>query len=565
MPLRNALENRFGGYQQSWLTNDLAAGAATWAVLVPLALSIAAIAGVAPVVGLYALPLSLVGYALFGGQRVLVMGPDAAVAILSGSVVASIAVGQQDYLAVTIILALVVGVFYILFFFLKMGWTADLVSDPVLKGFTEGIIWLTLIKQSIRLIGLDPYEQPSGAWEHLGFLRQAIFDAHFATMIVGGLSVTALLVIRVYFPRWPGPLIVLVGSILMSSLLGLATRGVAVLGVVQGGLPTFALPSQLDLDQVMTLLSGALAIVVLGYTKALPALKRASEHSGDSLNPDQELLALGAANLGAALGGGHALSASLTATSISITAGGKTQVANLFASLLCLLTIAFLLPLLHNLPLSSLAAIIVVALGGVSIPGYFFRLFSVSRSEFFSGFATFLGVLAFGVLPGVMIGVVIALFKLAHAIHDPVITPVGRTASGGFADLDEHPDAFEIPGMLIVHQYGPLVFLNARILADSLRKAASVDRDIRVVVLDATSSSAIDTSAADKIVTVRDELAAQGVELWIVNPRQKGWKLVVAFLTSKQVAIPRVFETLPDAIASFESSAPQNPVRPATA
>jgi MFS superfamily sulfate permease-like transporter len=299
-----------------------------------------------------------------------------------------------------------------------------------------------------------------------------------------------------------------------------------------------------------------LAIVVLGYTKALPALKRASEHSGDSLNPDRELLALGAANLGAGLAGGHALSASLTATSISIGAGGKTQVGNLFASLLCVLTIAFLLPLLHNLPLSSLAAIIVVALGGVSNPGYFRRLFSVSRSEFFGGLATFLGVLAFGVLPGVLIGVVIALFKLAHSIHDPMITTVGRTASGGFADLDEHPDAVEIPGMLILHQYGPLVFLNARIVADSLRKASLVDRDIRVVVLDATSSSAIDTSAADKIATVRDELAARNIDLWVVNPRQKGWKTVVAFLTSKQAAIPRMFETLQDAIAFFESSAP---------
>ena len=547
-------------FKSNFLAADLAAGAATWAVLVPLGLSIAAIAGVEPVVGLYALPLALVGYAIFGGQRVLVMGPDAAVAILSGSVVASIAVGKEEYLALTITLALLVGVVYILFFFLKMGWTADLVPDPVLKGFTEGIIWLTLLKQSTRLFGLAPDEVPSGACEYLVYLRQAIFDTHVPAVIVGGLSIATLILIRIYLPRWPGPLIVLVGSIALSSLTGLPSYGVAVLGAVEGGLPAFGLPAIPDGDQIVTLLSGALAIVVLGYAKALPPLKSASDYSGDSLNPNRELLALGAANLGAGLGGGHALSASLTATSINIGAGAKTQVGNLFASLLCVLTIVLLLPLLHNLPLASLAAIIVVALGGVSNPGYFRRLWLVSRVEFWGALAAFLGVLALGVLPGVLIGVVLALFKLNHAIHDPVTTAVGRTASGGFVDLDEHPDAVEIPGMLILHQYGPLTFLNARILADSLRKAALVNRDIRVVVLDATASSGIDTSAADKIATVRDELADRGVECWVVNPRRKGWKTVEAFLTAKQAAIPRVFDTIQDAIVFFESSALSNAV-----
>ena len=565
MRWRDAVPEWAADYQRSWLARDAAAGAATWAVLVPLSLSIAAIAGVDPVVGLYTFPMALVGYAIFGGQRVLVVGPDAAVAILSGSIVTSIAVGEGDFLALTIVLAFTVGLLYVLFYFLKMGWIADLVPDPVLKGFTEGIIWLTLLKQSVTLLGLDPDERPSGIWDLLVYLRHAILEAHGPAVIVGALSIATLVGFRRFLPRWPGPLIVLLGSIAISSLLGLSALGVAVLGVVEGGLPKITLPSELNSDQILELLSGALAIVLLGYAKALPPLKRAAEYSGDNLEPNRELLALGAANIGAGLGGGHALGASLTATTVSIAAGGKTQVGNLFAGLLCVLTILFLLPSLHNLPLSSLAAIIMVALGGVSNLGYFHGLWQISRYEFLVAVAAFAGVLAFGVLPGVAIGVVLALFKLAHAIHEPVTATVGRTPAGGFVDIDEHPEAVEIPGMVILHQYGPLVFLNARVLADALRKATQVDRNIRVVVLDATASSGIDSSAADKIASVRDELAASGIELWVVNPRRRGWKIVESLLTVKKLAIPRVFDSIPDAIFAFENGAGSGAIQKAAA
>lgn len=554
MRWRAALPKWIADYQGAWLASDVAAGAAAWAVLVPLGLSIGAIAGVEPVVGLYALPLALLGYAIFGGQRILVVGPDAAVAILSGSIVASIAVGPEDFLGLTITLALLVGLLYIIFAFFRMGWVADLIADPVLKGFTEGIIWLTLIKQSVTLLGFVPDERPSGIVSALSYLWHAVSDLHVPSLIVGVVSIAMLVIFRITIPRWPGPLIVLFGSIVVSGLLGLSNMGVPVLGVVEGGLPTLSLPSGIDGSDFIQLLSGALTIVLLGFAKALPPLKKASEYSGDNLEPNRELLALGAANIGAGLGGGHALSASLTVTSINIGAGGKTQVGNLVAGVFCVATILFLLPLLDDLPLSSLAAIIMVALGGVSNLGYFRSLWKISRYEFWIAAAAFGGVLAFGVLPGVLIGVVLAFFKLAYAIHDPVTAIVGRNPSGGFVDMDEHPEAVEIPGLLILHQYGPLVFLNARILAESLRQARNVDRQIQVVVLDATASSGIDVSAADKLASVRDELVEAGIELWVVNPKRRGWSVVEALLTEKKAALPRVFDTITDAVAAFEAS-----------
>jgi SulP family sulfate permease len=539
-------------YQRSWLRGDLIAGATIWAVLIPLALAYSALAGVNPVVGLYSIPLALLGYAIFGGSRLLVVGPDAAVAVLSGGIVTAVAVGGSEHLALTVTLALIAGVLYTLFFCLKMGWIADLIPEPVLKGFVEGIVWLTILKQFSALLGLELQGSSQGFFRSLIELMTALPQTEFATAILGFTSVLALILIRKLAPRLPGPIVVLVGSIILVGLLGLDKSGVAVLGEIRGDLPGLGLPTGVNFDQVIALVAGALAIVVLGYTKSLAALQHATEQSHESIDPDRELLAIGVSNIGAGLGGGYAVAGSLTATTVSVDSGGKTQIANLFAGVLCVLTIFFLLPLLANLALCSLAAIIVVALAGLSDIRYFRDLWSVRRYEFMVGVAALLGVLVFGVIPGVMIGVVLSLFKLAHGIHTPVTTVVGRTPSGVFVDIDEHPEAQEIPGMLIWRQYGPLVFLNSRVLSNELRSVAQGRKDLRVIVFDATTSAGIDTSAANALLAARNDLSAKGIDLWVVNPRQKGWKLISAILETANAAIPPVLESLGDAVARFE-------------
>jgi MFS superfamily sulfate permease-like transporter len=383
-------------------------------------------------------------------------------------------------------------------------------------------------------------------------VKMTLPETHGVTAIVGVSSVVALLLIRRFAPRLPGPLILLVGSIILVALLSLDEQGVAVLGETSAGLSGLGLPTGIDVDRIIFLIPGALAIVVLGLIKSLPPLKRAAEQTGEPIDPDRELLAIGASNIGAGLGGGYAVAGSLMATTVSIDSGGKSQIANLFAGILCVLTILFLLPVFANLAFSSLAAIVVVALAGVSDLGYFRRLWSVSRYEFMIGVAAFVGVLAFDVMPGVIIGVVLALFKLAHYIHRPTTTVVGRTPSGAFVDIDEHADAQEIPGMLIWRQYASLVFLNARVLSNELRTLALGREGIRVVVLDATASSGIDTTAASAFIAARDDLAAEGIALWVVNVREAGWKTVVAALRARDAAIPPVFESLADAVARFE-------------
>ena len=547
-------------YRRAWLARDLVAGAAAWAVLVPLGLAYSGVLGVDPVIGLYTLPLPLVASAVLGGSRLFVVGPDAAVVVLASATLTAVAAGG-DRLALVLPLTLLVGVLYLLFFLLKFGWIADVIPDPVLKGFVEGAIWITVLKQIPALLGLQVDLPSRGVLAKLAAIARALPEAHATTAILGLSSVAALWLLRRFAPRLPGPLVVLAASIVLVRLLGLDRAGVAVVGEAGAGSAGPLRLTGLDLDRILDLVPGALAIAVLGYTKSLGALKRAhdADPTGAPMDPDRELLALGAANVAAGVSGGYAVSGSFTATAMRIAAGGRTQVASLFAALLAVLTVLFLLPVLAHLPSATMAAIVVVAMAGLSDPGYLRRLWAVRRFEFAVCVAAFAGVLAFDIMPGVLIGLVLALFKLAHGIHDPVVAAVGRTPSGAFVDLDNGVGATEIRGMLILRCYAPLVFLNARVLTRRMKALALAREGLRVVVIDATASSGIDSTAADAFRIARDELAAAGIALWVVNVREDGWRLVAAALEAAGAPVPPRFESLAEAVLRFESEGVAGP------
>ncbi len=544
-------------YRREWLPRDLVAGAAAWAVLVPLGLAFSEILGVDPTVGLYTLPLPLVAYAVLGGSRLFVVGPDAAVAVLASATLTAVAAGG-DRVALLLPLTVLVAALYVAFYLLKVGWIADVVPDPVMKGFVEGAIWLTILKQIPSMLGLRVDMPAHGLLPKLAAIGRALPGAQRTTVLVALASVVALLLLRRSARRAPGPLVVLAASIVAVRVLGLDRAGVAVVGDAAAGAPRLGLPAGLDLDRIVDLVPGALAIVVLGYTKSLGTLRKAHEKAPASgqVDPDQELLALGVANAAAGLSGGYVVAGSLTATAVRLDAGGRTQVAGLFSALLAGLTALFLLPLLALLPYATLAAIVVVALSGLSDPGYLRRLWTVRRWEFVVCLAAFAGVLAFDIMPGVLIGLVLALFKLGHDIHDPVVAVVGRTPSGAFVDLDQQGKAVEVPGMLIVRCYAPLVFLNARVLTRRMTDLVAERQGLKVVVIDATASSGVDSTAADAFRVAREGFAAAGIALWVVNVREEGWRMVTAALHAAGAVPPPRFDSLDEAVARFEESGP---------
>ncbi len=548
-------------YQRSWLRKDLIAGATVWAVLVPTGMAYAGLVGVDPVVGLYTIPLALILYAVFGGSRVLVVGPDAAVAVLAGATVAAVVVGD-NHLDVAIALSFMVAAVYVLLFLLRLGWIADLIPDPVLKGVLAGLVWMTILKQMPNLLGLELEGEAHWFLPKLVEVLQALPETHAMTAIVGISSIVAMIGIHRLAPRLPGPLIVLVLSIVLVSVLDLGDQGVAVLGDTGGGAIRLGFPSGLDTGQIGDLVPGALAIVLVGFTLGTVALKRVAERTGEQTDPNQELLAFGIANIGAGLSGGYAVTGAMSKTEVGLMSGGKTQIGNLFTAVLSILTLLFLLPFFSSLADAALAALVIVVMGEMSDIRYFFDLWRIDRVEFGLGVAAFAGVLVYDVLGGVMIGVILALILLADHTRRPQTAVVGRKPTGAYVDTDDHADAEEIAGMLIWRVYAPLVFLNTRNLLMQLRVLVEERKDVRVVVLDATAAEGVDTSAISAFAATQDDLAAAGVVLWIVNVREAGWKRIVAKLTVAGKPIPPRFDSLADAVARFEQFGAARPTAP---
>jgi MFS superfamily sulfate permease-like transporter len=306
-------------YERSWLRVDVMAGLAVWAMTVPQALAYAGIAGVPPVYGLYAVPLAMVAYALLGTSRTLCVGPESAIAIISAVTVGALVVGDaSEFLALTSLLALIVGVLFLLFGLLRLGWVASFLSRPVLQGFTQGIALIVIAGQVPTLLGtgsavgrttgeLRNLPQLVGLdMDYTGFLLQSwavlttLNEAHLPTLLVGLGSLALLFVFKRLQPGAPSALITVLLTVIAVSVLGLAERGVSVIGEVETGMVTLAVPA-VSLGNVAALIPGAFAIVLLGYAVSLSVASVGAEATGEEIDPNQELVALGGANLGAAL------------------------------------------------------------------------------------------------------------------------------------------------------------------------------------------------------------------------------------------------------------------------
>ena len=537
-------------YDRAWLRADVVAGATVWAVLIPSALAYAVIVGVEPIVGLYTVPLALVGYAVFGGSRLLVVGPDAAISVLAASTVASVTAGD-DYLELTITLALLVGAINLVLAVARMGWVADLVPDPVLQGFIQGLVWVTILDQVPKLLGLDVVDPPSDFWRRAVAIAGEVGELQAETAVVGVASLIGLFALRRLVPSIPGPLVVLGVTIALVAVVGLADDGVAVVGEPTGALFDVGLPSGVGIGQIGDLLPGALAIVVLGFTESMGAAKSAAQKYGERLDPDQELLALGASNLGAGISGGYVVTGALSKTSVAIASGGRSQVGNLVAAVLGVLTIILLRPLFENLALTVLAAIVVFAMAGMIDATSVALLWRLSRREFVVALVAFLGVLTFGVLPGVVIAVVLSLVILVLHVGDPPSSVLGRTPDGHWRDVEREPDATQLDRVLVWRQEAPLVFLNARRLFDRLRDL--ITDDIEVVVVDASVVSGVDTTGISAFMDLSDELRARGVELWVAHPLVRTWAKAEAQAAAEDRRLPGLVTSIDEAVAEYRS------------
>lgn len=521
LPIAQWLPN----YQRAWLRPDILAGLAIWAVTVPQALAYAGIAGVSPIYGLYTVPLAMIAYAIFGTSRTLCVGPESAIAIISAITVGALVVANpDDFLVMTSLLALLVGVLFLVFGLLRLGWVANFLSQPVLQGFTQGIALTVIVGQLPVLLGTE-----AGFGEMAAKLSQTIHTGFFvkswavlatssqARLITAALGLGALVllfVLKRFIPAVPSALIAVLLGVLAVSLLNLTERGVDVIGEVQTGMISLKLPP-LDLGHIVSLLPGALAIVLLGYSVSLSVAAVGAEATGEEIDPNQELVALGAANLGSAFSSGFVVCGSLSRGVVIRRAGGRTQVVSLINAGLVFLTLLFLLPLFFKLPNAILSAIVIQAMCGLLNFKYFKRLFRIDRGEFAYAMAALLGVLVLGILQGVALGVILALVVLIRHVTRPKKAVLGRlSGTETYRDITVHPEAETFPGLLIFRFDAPIIFPNARYFADEVRRLIKESKPpVKEVLIASQQINQIDSTGADQLMRLKSELEAKGITI----------------------------------------------------
>ncbi len=559
VPLLTSLRN----YQLPWLKFDLVAGLTVWAVLVPEALAYAAIAGVSPVVGLYAAPPALVLYAVFGSSRHLVTGPMAATAALSAAAVADVvAGGTSKFAAYTAALALITGVLALAAWLLRLGFVANFVSEPVLKGFIIGLALTIAVGQLPKLFGIekakgDFFEQLWGFVTHLG-------DTQGLTLVVGAGSLALVLVLRRFLPAVPGPLVVVVIGIAAVKLFDLAAHGVAIVGPIAGGLPAFGLPHDIGPAGYGKLVAAAVGITLVGFVEGLGAAKTYATRDGYEIDANRELLALGAANVGSGLSAGMIVNGSLSKTAVNGSAGARTQMSGLLVAVLTVLTLLFLTGLFEDLPEATLAAVVIAAvveLIDVRAMVKLYRVYSgplgriyglAARADFIAASAALLGVLIFETLPGLFIGITVSVVLLVYRASRPHLARLGASpVDGSWVDVERHPDAASRPGIVVVRMEGGLFYVNAEAVRHEI--LALVDDTTRAVVFDAQSVPAIDVTAAGMLARLQADLAARHVRFLLA--RDIGQVRDVLDHSDAADLSSAMHRTVRDAIASLDRQA----------
>ena len=509
------------GYRRDWLLPDVLAGLAVWAVMAPEGMAYAGIVGVPPIMGLYTLVPPLIAYALLGTSRLLVVGPDTATGLISALTVGTIAVqGTADFNTLTSTLAILIGAFFLLFGALRMGWVAAFIPTPVMRGFIEGLVCVTIIGQVPHLLGIDGTS--GNFFTKLWFVLQHLPDAALAPVLTGAFSLIAMLLLRHLAPRIPAALIVAVVATILVGLLGSEAADVRVVGDLPSGLPHLALPD-LDLAKLQVLIPGALAIVLVGYAEALGGAKAAPMQDGGDVDPNQELIAHGPANILSGLFGGFLVVGSLSKTSVAMTAGARTQLANLVAAVFCFLTLVLLTPLFRGMPHSALAAIVIAAMLHLSRPRYLRDLLTRDRREFALAAIVVAGELTLGVLQGIGLGVALSLLMLIYRTSHPQGAVLGQLpGTEAYRDVQRHPEALTFPGLLIWRAGGDLFFASIGHLDEGLKAALATNRPLaKHVLLDGDSVNFIDTSACGALLNLIKELQSQGITFAFARVRDE--------------------------------------------
>ena len=502
-------------YEPAWLPGDLVAGLALTSVLVPVGVAYAVASGVPGVYGLYATVIPLLAYALFGPSRILVLGPDSSLAALILAVVVPLSAGDP-LRAVTLagMMAIVSGLVCILAGLVRLGFITELLSKPIRYGYMNGIAVTVLVSQLPKLFGVSI--DAEGPLSNLWALSVAVWDGktNWTSFLIGAATLSVILLLRRY-QRLPSVLIAVVGATVVVGGLDLAaTAHVVVLGSLPQGLPMFAIP-WIGFSDMMPVLIGGWAVALVSFADTSVLSRSYAARTGTYVDPNQEMLALGAANLAAGFFQGFPVSSSASRTPVAEAAGAKTQMTGVVGAASVAVLLVAAPDLLQFLPSTALAAVVIAAAIGMVEIADLRRIYRIQQWECWLSIGCFAGVAVLGAIPGIGLAIVIAVIEFLWDGWRPHTAVLGR-ADGvkGYHDITRYPEARLIPGLVLFRWDAPLFFANAEWFQERVLDAvAASPTPVRWLVVAAEPMTSVDVTSADALADLDETLTAAGIEL----------------------------------------------------
>ena len=540
-------------YRPEWLRHDLVAGLVLTTMLVPVGIAYAQASGVPGIYGLYATVIPLLAYALFGPSRILVLGPDSSLAPLILAVILPLA-GSDPSHAVTVAAALAVvsGIFCILAGIMRLGFITELLSKPIRYGYMNGIALTVLVSQLPKLFGVSV--ESGGPLVTLWNVSKAVGDggANWITFAIGAAALAVILALK-RFQRIPVTLLVVTAATIIVGVFDLATtEDVKVLGVMPQGLPHF-LPPRISLAELSAVVIGGIEIAIVSFTDTSILSRTFAAKTKTHVNPNQEMIGLGAANLAAGLFQGFPISSSSSRTPVAEASGARTQLTGVVGAVAVAVLLLYAPYLMRNLPSSALAGIVIASAIGLFEFNDLRRIFRIQRWEFWLSIGCLIGVAVLGAIPGIALAVAAAIIEFLWDGWRPYSTVLGRVDGiRGYHDISRHPDARLVPGLVLFRWDAPLFFANAELFRTRLLTAvAESPTAVRRVIVTAEPVTSVDVTSADVLVELERTLRASGIQLRFAEMKGRVKEKMMQFELLERLGPDIFYPTLGAAVDAY--------------
>ncbi|MBL0106803.1 MAG: SulP family inorganic anion transporter [Ignavibacteria bacterium] len=547
--------NLFKTYKKQWLSKDLIAGLSVAAIAMPVGIAYAGIAGLPLQTGLYSCILPMIIYALFGSSRQLIVGPDSATCILIAAAISPLAAaGSDSYVSLSIMLALMTGILSIVFAVFRLDFIANFLSKPILNGYLNGLAISIIVGQFGKVFGFDL--KPQGIFRMLYEFISKIPDTHLTTFAFGLTVFILLRVFKKFLPVLPAPFLFVAAGIIIVYLFDLGKSGMSLVGSIPSGFPSIGIPA-FDLSETGDLFVKSLGIVLISYCSFMLTNKSFAAKNGYQINANQDLYALGFANISSGLSQGFVISGADSRTAVADNAGGKTQMTSIIASLIIVMVLLFFTETLKYLPVAILGAIVISASIGLFNFEYLKNLYLVSRPEFYLAVITSLCVLTIGVLPAVIFAVCLSLLVLLARASKPHDAILGRSVDKNtYIDIQEDSGVKSIPGLLIYRFDAQLLFFNADYFRERINHYINKSEDkIDCLIIDAETIVLTDITGAEILSELISGLNNRGITVFIARSKFKFNSMIYKTGIDKKA---KIFSTVHEAADHYLETVKNN-------